>query len=261
MTEKTNKKSNERLKIAIVTGASSGRGKRFALYSHMFFPDIDEVWLVGRNEQRLLNTSKFVRSNTRIFALDLTDEDELKGLTDSLKDVDPDIRLLINSAGCGYMGRFDVISTEDNIQMVDINCRALTMLTSICVNYMHKDSRIINLASAAAFICQSNFAVYAATKSYVLSLSDALSKELRRKKIYVTAVCPGAVNTPFFDTADKYEKIKKFKKLFMSKEKYVVIKALWDSKKKKNRSVYGLHMKMFYLACKLLPRKLMMMFV
>ena len=67
MTEKNNKKSNERLKIAIVTGASSGLGKRFALYAHMFFPDIDEVWLVGRNEQRLLHTSKFVTSNRPIY--------------------------------------------------------------------------------------------------------------------------------------------------------------------------------------------------
>ena len=257
----TDNKSNERLKIAIVTGASSGMGKRFALYTHMFFPDIDEVWLVGRNEERLLRTSRLVRFNSRIFALDLTDEDELKGLTDSLDEVKPDIRLLINSAGCGYMGRFDVISTEDNISMVDINCRALTMLTSICIPYMRKNARIINLASAAAFICQSNFAVYAATKSYVLSLSDALSKELKSKKIFVTAVCPGAVDTPFFDTADKYEKMKRFKKAFMSKEKYVVIKALWDSKKKKSRSVYGLHMKLFYVACKLLPRRFMMMFV
>ena len=249
------------MKIAIITGASSGMGRLFAKYADMFFPDIEEVWLVGRNEKRLLNTSRHVKANSKIFALDLTKDEAMKVLMDSLEREKPEVRLLVNSAGCGYMGSFEKISLDDNVSMIDINCRVLTILTKFCIPFMNKGSRIINLSSAAAFICQSNFAVYAATKSYVLSLSDALSKELRPRKIYVTAVCPGCVDTPFFRVADKYEKMKKFKKFFMAKDKCVVFKALWDSKKMRTRSVYGLFINLFYLVCKLMPRKIMMMFV
>ena len=249
------------MNIGIITGASSGMGKYFAIYALQFFPDLDELWLVGRNMNRLVQTSRKIHIKTRIFAIDLANENELMLLKNTVINENPDIKLLVNCAGLGYIGRFDDMSSDDNLNMIDVNVRALTQILSISIDYMIPGSHIINLASAAAFIPQPEFAVYAATKSYVLSLSTALNRELKKKRIYVTAVCPGCVNTPFFDVAEKYNKIKKFKKIFMAKDKNVVKKALWDARKRKSISVYGNSMNIFRILCKILPEKIILMFI
>lgn len=114
------------------------------------------------------------------------------------------------------------------------------------------------LASSAAFLPQADFATYAASKSYVLSLSRALNQELRPKKIYVTAVCPGPVDTPFFDRAEQYGKTLAIKKYVMAAPEAVVKKALLDSYHKKSISVYGLPMKAFAFASKTLPHDLLL---
>ena len=87
--------------------------------------------------------------------------------------------------------------------MIRLNCEALTNLTHRVIPFMRRGSRIIQLASSAAFVPQPDFAVYAASKAYVLSFSRAIGKELSDQGIYVTAVCPGPVRTPFFDIAKK----------------------------------------------------------
>ena len=249
------------MKIAIVTGASSGMGKWFSIYSPTYFKDIEEVWLVGRNMNRLLKVASHIKVSTKVFALDLCNADDMKEFKDAINKTSPEIQLLVNSAGMGIIGRFDEMTSEDASSMIRINCEVLTSVIYGCIDYMCEDSRIINLASAAAFICQPQFAVYAATKSYVLSLSQALYLELKPRKIFVTAVCPGCVDTPFFNTAEKYQPIKKYKKLFMANERSVVSLALWDSLKKKPMSVYGLSMNLFYVICKFLPIKLITAFM
>ena len=120
---------------------------------------------------------------------------------------------------------------------------------------MKKNSRIIQLASSAAFMPQPDFAVYAATKSYVYSLSRALSEELRQRKIYVTAVCPGPVDTPFFDIAEKDGKTLAIKKLTMASPEKVVEQAISDSFHKKRTSVYNPYIKMFYVLAKIIPHQ------
>ena len=140
--------------------------------------------------------------------------------------------------------------------MIDLNCRALTAITEICLPFMRKDSRIINLASAAAFCPQPSFAVYAATKAYVLSFSRALHMELKSKGIYVTAVCPGPVKTEFFRVSG--ELTGTLKKLTAAGTQAVVRKALKDSLAKKQLSVYGPPMKAARAGAKLLPHSLIM---
>ena len=123
---------------------------------------------------------------------------------------------------------------------------------------MKQGGRIIQLASSAAFLPQPKFSVYAATKSYVLSFSRALNEELRKHKIYVTAVCPGPVDTEFFDRAEKGADTLFIKKLVMARPEKVVAKALLDARNKKEISVYGLLMQLFYVMSKILPHKLML---
>lgn len=248
------------MKIAVITGASSGMGRRFSVLANFYYPEIDEVWLIGRDLKKLYRTAARIDIKTRVFSLDLTDGNDIDMFMNLLEDVQPEIKLLVNSAGVGIFGRFDKLSMKDANEMLDINCKALTDMIHLSLPYMMERSHIINMASAAAFICQSEFAIYAASKSYVLSLSDALSKELRPRKIFVTAVCPGTVNTPFIESAQKYQKIKAYKKFFMVNERAVVNKALWDSKRRRTRSIYGIPMKLFYIACKFLPLKILLKF-
>lgn len=249
------------MKTAIITGASSGMGKWFAIYAPTYFKEIEEVWLIGRNLKRLVRVASNIKVSTKILCLDLCNEDDVLEFKKTLETEKPEIKLLVNSAGMGVIGPFADVPEKEQIDMININCVALTRMVYDCIPYMIKDSRIINLASAAAFIYQPEFAVYAATKSYVHSFSEAIQRELKHKKIFVTSVCPGCVDTPFFRNAEKYNKIKYYKKFFMSKERCVVSLALWDSKKKRAHSIYGLSMNLLYLICKILPKRLIVLFI
>lgn len=114
---------------------------------------------------------------------------------------------------------------------------------------MRRGSRIIQFSSGAAFVPQAAFAVYAATKSYVYSLSRALSRELQGRGISVTAVCPGPVNTPFLEHAyGDLSRMGALKKLTMAKTECVVAKAIADCKMGKSVSVCGLPVKLLYFA-------------
>ncbi len=123
---------------------------------------------------------------------------------------------------------------------------------------MSPNSRILQFASSAAFLPQPKFAVYAATKAFVLSYSRALGAELRGRGIYVTAVCPGPVDTEFFDIAETTGQIPLYKRLVMANPRKVVRKALTDSYMGRSVSVYGVAMKAFRVLCKVLPHELVM---
>ena len=156
--------------------------------------------------------------------------------------------------GLSKYGRVEDIAADDRkvqTDMVTLNCRSLTRMTLLCLPYFTAGSRIINLASAAAFCPQPGFAVYAATKSYVLSFSRSLGAELKDKRIYVTAVCPGPVDTEFFQVSGALSS--PLKKLTMAPAPRVVHQALKDSRTGKAMSVYGIPMKAVRILTKILP--------
>lgn len=227
------------MKIAIVTGASSGIGKEFVKQISRY-SSLDEIWVIARRQQRLEELKLEVDKPIKVLTMDLTLQEEVVRLKEMLENTHPNIRLLVNCAGYGIRKNFAEGSYEEEIGMVEINCKSLTALTYICLPYMHKNSRMIQMASAAGFLSQAGFAVYSASKAYVLNFSRALNKELRNRKIYVTAVCPGPVDTEFFAISDAGAGIPYYKKFFLAKTDQVVKKALKDSKHKKSVSIYGL---------------------
>lgn len=264
--------------IIIVTGASSGMGKEFVKQIDQKFPKVDEIWLVARRKDALKELAKNCNHVCRILAYDLCEKQAQEEIRLLLESEQPKITLLVNSAGYGILGPFcqdkkntdkffveeeqmaaDMAWMKEQTGMVTLNCEALTAMTYLCIPYMKKGGRMIQLASSAAFLPQPKFAVYAATKSYVLSFSRALNEELRRRQIHVTAVCPGPVDTEFFDRAEKGFDTLFIKKLVMAKPEKVVRKALLDARNKKDVSVYSLPIQAFYLASKVLPHKLMLM--
>lgn len=242
------------MKIAVITGASSGMGKEFVYQIQKKYSKIEEIWVIARREEELQKLPKNPIP-VRILPLDLTKEEDLKIYKEKLKEKNPKICMLIHCAGIGYLGRIDKISAEDQIQETMINCIGMAAVTLYALPYMRKGSRIIELVSASAFAPQPGFGVYAATKAYALSFSRTLRAELRRKEVTVTAVCPGPVNTPFFENAEKEEKRPAFKNIFLADPKRVVKKALNDSKLGKSMSIYGIWMKLWYLLSKLIPHQ------
>lgn len=250
-----------RKNIIIITGASSGMGREFVKQIDDHFPKVDELWLIARREDKLYEIAANCIHKCRILAYDLCDRHAQEELTDIIEQEQPQITMLINSAGYGILGPFcDSHSARaDQTGMVDLNCTALTFMTHLCIPYMKKGGRIIQLASSAAFLPQPKFAVYAATKSYVLSFCRALNEELRKQQIYVTAVCPGPVDTEFFERAEKGADRLFIKQFVMAKPDKVVAKALKDARNRKEISVYSLPIQAFYIASKVLPHKLMLL--
>lgn len=246
------------MNIAVVTGASSGMGREFVLQLDRHCRKLDEIWVLARREDRLLKLKEQTKKTVRIFLADLEAETGTDLLLEQLKIKKPKIMFLVNAAGYGVHGAFAERPAKDTLGMVKLNCCALTAITNCCLPYLKKESRIINIASAAAFVPQPKFAVYAASKSYVLSFSRALRAELEQKHIYVTAVCPGPVNTEFFkkDNCNINETF--YKKMMMAQPEKVVKKALIDSLLKKEVSVYGIAMKAFFVLTKVMPHQWML---
>lgn len=252
------------MRIALITGASSGIGKWFALYTACYRKHIDELWLVARNKRQLKTVGEKIAAHTgipcRVISVDLTLEEDLLYIEQFLIRQEPEISLLINCAGYGMIGGFKRMPPRDLSGMIRLNCEAPTILAKLCLPYMRRGSMMINVASAAAFLPQSDFAVYAATKSYVLSLSRALGKEWKKLGIRVVTVCPGCINTPFFARAEQYQGMKPYKKFFMANPQDVVRQAMTDAAKGKRMSIYGRPIRLLYWIAKWMPDAVLRLF-
>lgn len=244
--------------IIVITGASSGIGMEFARQMDGYFTNIDEFWLIARRGEALSQLSRQLRHKTRVLPMDLTDKSALDSLEDTVIEQNATVRMLINCAGYGLMGYFCEQEPEGELGMIRLNCEALTDMTHRMIPYMKKGSRIIQLASSAAFLPQPDFAVYAATKSYVLSFSRALGQELKAAGIHVTSVCPGPVDTPFFDIAESTGSTLAVKKYLMVSAEKVVAQALRDSYLKRPMSVCSFPIKAFEALAKTVPHGLIL---
>lgn len=218
--------------------------------------NVDEIWLIARRKERLEALVESYGQKLRAFALDLTEMTSFEQLSVNLEKEQPNIVYLVNAAGAGCMGNVETIDYQDHGFVLDINVKALTCMSRICTPYMKRGGHIIQLCSGSAFLPQPGFASYAASKSYVLSFSRALRQELKDRNISVTAVCPGPVNTEFFQAAGT--EVHPSKKRFMAEADDVVKKAMKDANAGKELSVYGVSMKFLHLAGKIFPVKLVL---
>ncbi len=248
------------MNIAIVTGASSGMGREAVIQIGDRFgkKKIQEIWVIARRSDRLEELRSQVPVPLRILPLDLTRENSLDVLKRELKERAPRVKILINAAGYGSLGNVGDSGLFEETGMVRLNCEALCGVTHVVLPFMTDHGRILLLASSAGFLPQPGFAVYAATKAFVISFGRALNRELKPRDIVVTSVCPGPVKTEFFDREGMAGDFPFYKKLVMADPKKVVKKALRDSMMGKEFSVYGLGMKGFFLLSKLLPHGLLL---
>lgn len=243
------------MNIIVITGASSGMGREFAMQLDRGLQTIDEFWLIARRGDRMKKMAASMRHPVKILPLDLSSEGDIALFSEVLAEEKPVIRMLINCAGFGQLGDFCDIPMEKQAGEIDLNCRALMQMTYLCIPYMRRKSRIIQLASSAAFLPQPGFAVYAASKSFVLSFSTALREELKEKGICVTAVCPGPVKTEFFEVAEQYGASLAVKKFTMVKADRVVREALAASSQNRSMSVCSPLIKAFWAMTRVLPQQ------
>ena len=247
------------MKIAIVTGASSGMGREFVLQLTRFV-EVEEIWVIARRKQALESLKEAIRVPVRPIGLDLCDSHSFEVVDALLKQESPDVRLLVNAAGFGKFGDFEKISQEDDCRMLDLNCKALVRMTRLVLPYMAKGSHILQLDSLSAFQPVPYITTYGATKAFVLSYSRALNAELKKAGIRCMAMNPGWVKTEFFNHAcqtNEGNRVQYFNHLYEAKD--VVATGLKDLyRSKKDYSVHGLPIKAQVLLVKCLPHKLVM---
>ncbi len=242
-------------KIAVITGASSGIGRVFALEIPKQY-HLDEVWVIARGKEKLEALQAEISVPVRAIPLDLTEKESGEALRALLEQETPDVRVLLNASGYGKFERFDRIPEADNLGMIDLNCRALTQFTQIALPYLSEGSVIVNIASIAAFQPIPYGSVYAASKAYVLSFTRALNRELKPKKIRALAVCPFWTKTAFFDRSNQTGVITHFDCMYTPE--FIVKKSLRAMKKKKDYVVPGFKAKLTRALTKIFPHKMVM---
>ena len=246
------------MRIAIVTGASSGMGREFVKQVSKK-EKFDEIWVIARRKEALESLKKEVNAKIRPITLDLQNPESFETYKKLLAEEKPEVALLANIAGYGKFGKYDEISLEDCLGMIDLNCKALVAMSQLTIPYMKRGSKILQLDSLSAFQPVPYLNVYGSSKSFVLSYSRALNRELKTKGIRVMSVNPGWVKTEFFDHATKSsnDAITYFNVMYDAKDVIkTAIRDLYHTKK--DVSILGFQIKAQVLLVKLLPHKIVM---
>ena len=244
------------MKIAVITGASSGMGREFVLRLAKEKP-FDEIWVIARRLECLQSLQTLVPEvKIRPLAMDLTREDSLAEYKTLLATENPEVSVLVNASGFGKFGAFEDIELSEQLNMIDLNDKAYVAMTYLTLPYMRAGGEIYQLDSLSSFQPVPYISVYGATKAFVLSFSRALNVELKKREIRCMAVCPGWVRTEFFDRAVRDDTITYYNRFFTPGQ--VVARALRDMKKGKDVSVCGASIRAQVRLTKLLPHRLVM---
>lgn len=236
---------------ALITGASSGIGREMA--KDLARRGYDLI-LVARRLDRLEKLKEELNTvNVRCISCDLSKEEGCYSLYDQVKD--ENIDMLINNAGFGAFGYFDEMDLSRELELIDTNIKAVHILTKLFLrDFIKRDSgHILNTGSIAGFMMGPLLSSYYSSKHYVVTLTEAIYEELRRKKsnVKVSVLCPGPVQTEFFEIAKVRFIISGQKADFVAK--YAIRKAL----KGKLVIIPGLMTKLGVFATRLVPRKLL----
>lgn len=247
------------MNIAIVTGASSGMGREFVLQLPQYV-SVDEIWVIARRESALEALKEQVPVPVRPIPLDLCDAAAFDTVAALLEAEKPNIKLLVNAAGFGKFGAYHKVSLHDESRMIDLNCKALVLMTRLCLPYMEAGSHILQLDSLSAFQPVPYITTYGASKAFVLSYSRAMNRELRARGIRMMAMNPGWVKTEFFNHAfqtNDSNEVQYFDRLYEAKDCVATgLKDLYKSKK--DCSIHGLPVQLQVLGVKIMPHRIVM---
>ena len=239
---------------ALITGATSGIGEAIANY---LYDMGSSLVLVGRDTEKLEVLKKKYGRKAKIIEMDLSSTYNCMELFELCKNDRIDV--LINNAGFGDCGYFDESDLNKELNMIDVNIKAVHTLTKLFLEKFDKNNRgfILNVASIAAFAPGPLMATYYATKTYVLSLTESIAEELKEKNsnVYIGCLCPGPVDTKFNDRAGVTFSLKG-----MSSEK-VAKYAVDNMLKRKKIIIPGFKIKCGHLATKIFSEKFISNFI
>jgi uncharacterized protein len=237
----------------LITGASSGIGYELA---KVFAKNHYNLILIARHTDTMQELkAKYSKVDIQIIKQDLSEDDACSIIFEKLKDTKIDI--LVNNAGFGDTGEFQDLKLKKQLNMIDLNVRALTELTHLFGAKMvkNKSGKILNVASVVAFMPGPGMATYFATKAYVLSFSQALRQEWGKYGVQVMALCPGVTKSGFQEVANQTDKkMTTVGNIPTSKE--VAEYGYEQIMKNKSIAVHGIQNKIFAFLPKILPRKL-----
>jgi short-subunit dehydrogenase len=248
--------SNDEVKTALITGASSGIGREFA---RLFAKDGYDLIIIALPEERLRVLADSLKreygTKSMVIPKDLSQLNSPKEIFDSVKQAGISVDVLINDAGFAVYGNFYETNYEKELSMIQVNCIALTYLTKLILPEMIKrgSGKILNMGSMGSIVATPFNAVYCATKAYVLNMSLAIGEELKNSGVSLTCLCPGVVKTDLYKVANM-EKIKIMKGTVLSAEKVAKIgyKGLMKGKR---MVVPGLINKLHFFITHLVSRK------
>lgn len=248
------------MSIAILTGASAGLGQSFFKSLLTRHPDLEGIWLIARRRERLEQMGEGSPVPVTVLPLDLIDPASYDTLAQRLAEEKATVKILINNAGLGELDNVADSTWPVQSRMVDLNCRALTAVTTVVLPHMERGGFIVNVCSIASFCPNTRMTVYSSTKAYVMSFTKGLREELRPLGINALAVCPGPMKTEFLEVANITDRSPMFKTLPYSDPDAVADKAMAAAAK--GRCVYT-HLflfKLYRVLAKVLPHNLMMKF-
>lgn len=246
------------MSVAIITGASSGIGSELVRLIGEYV-EVDEIWAIARRKDRLESLEVGNGIKLRAIPLDLARAPSFKEVEELLRNENKKVDVLINCAGYGKFGAYSDIDFDSELGMIDLNAKALVGMTRTVLPFMNEGAKILQVCSISSFQPLPLANVYAATKVFVLNYSRGLSVELKPRKITVTALCPGWVNTDFFETATNTKNPKAVTKYtFMQTPERVARQGLSAMKKGRLTSIVGFQNKLLYIMGKILPVKLIM---
>ncbi len=242
--------------IAIITGASSGMGREFALQLAKT-GEVDGFLLVARREERLQALADELE-NATVLAADLASEEGLSHFFSYLEEHKPAVSYLVNAAGFGKFGDYAHVAEADIASMIDLNVKATVLITHRTLPYMVRGGHVIELASGSCFTPLPHFNVYASSKAFVLHYVKGLRDEIKPLGVSVTAFCPGWVATEFFEVAETVDgaPYPKNPKPMLQKEK-VVRYALRRARRGKVMAVTNWYTRLQHVLFKLLPDRIL----
>ncbi len=236
---------------ALITGASSGIGRDMAL---LLSKKGYDLIIASRNTQKMEQVQKRLSTHVEIITVDLSNTEDCYKLYNIVKQQDIDV--VINNAGFGAFGNFWDIPLQKELNMIDLNIKAVHILTKLFVDYFRQKNKgyIMNVASSAAFLPGPLMSTYYATKAYVLRITEAVYKELQKENsnVKISVLCPGPVNTKFNKRANVSFSLKGMKSKDVSK---YALKKMFEGKM---IIIPGLTMKIAYIGERFLPEKVLL---
>lgn len=236
---------------ALITGASSGIGRDMAL---LLSKKGYDLIIASRNTKKMEQVQKKLSTHVEIITVDLSNTEDCYKLYNIVKQQDIDV--VINNAGFGAFGNFWDIPLQKELNMIDLNIKAVHILTKLFVDYFRQKNKgyIMNVASSAAFLPGPLMSTYYATKAYVLRMTEAVCKELQKENsnVKISVLCPGPVDTKFNKRANVSFSLKGMKSKDVSK---YALKKMFEGKM---IIIPGLTMKIAYIGERFLPEKVLL---